>query len=123
MTQSKELIGARWGLGATPIVAALLIGCVSSPTDAPAEDAAAARGRSYAEANCSRRHSVERGGELSPLAPAPSFQSLAARPGMNRMALAGLLRTPHRSMPNLIVPADRIDDLAAYLESLEPADI
>jgi hypothetical protein len=37
---------------------------------------------------------------------------------MTRTALAVLLRTPHKTMPNLIVPADGVDDLAAYLDTL-----
>lgn len=103
---------------------AFLCGCNSGPAPMTKADAeAAARGRDYAETNCARCHAVSRDETSSPMATAPSFRSLALKPEMTRMALAGLLRAPHKQMPALIVPADRIDDLAAYLEDLKPSDI
>jgi len=82
---------------------------------------AAERGRTVAEASCAECHAVAGGAALSPNANAPTFQSFADRPDMTRTALAILLRTPHHSMPNLIVPAEDVDDLAAYLASLRAA--
>ena len=70
-----------------------------------------------AEASCASCHAIGADG-VSPNPEAPTFTALANRPDMTRTALAVLLRTPHRTMPNLIVPADDIDDLAAYLASL-----
>lgn len=87
------------------------------------DDAASAaeRGRMIADASCAECHAVAGDDAPSPNANAPTFQSFADRPDMTRTALAILLRTPHRSMPNLIVPAEDVDDLAAYLASLRTA--
>lgn len=78
----------------------------------------AADGLAYAREACASCHGVE-AGQRSPKAAAPSFDALANRPGMNRAALSALLRSPHRNMPNLIVEPDRVDDLAAYLATLD----
>lgn len=77
----------------------------------------AATGLAYAREACASCHAVEAGAR-SPIASAPTFESLAARPDMNRATLAALLRMPHRDMPNFIIESERIDDLAAYLEVL-----
>ncbi len=79
---------------------------------------ASAVGLSYAREACASCHAVELGEMKSPMASAPAFQSLADRPDMSRQALGALLLSPHRTMPNLIVAPDRVDDLAAYLAAL-----
>lgn len=79
-------------------------------------------GLSYAREACASCHAVEAGEVSSPEPAAPSFEALANRPDMTRPALAALLRSPHRSMPSLIVEADRVDDLAAYLASLKSGE-
>jgi hypothetical protein len=56
-------------------------------------------------------------GSPNPLA--PSFEAVARTPGMTRIALTVWLQTPHPSMPNLVVDPDRIDDLSAYLVTLD----
>ncbi len=83
---------------------------------------AAASGLSYAREACASCHAVEAGETASPEPAAPAFEALANRRDMTRPALAALLRSPHRSMPSLIVEADRIDDLAAYLASLKAGE-
>ena len=107
------------GLGA-----ALLGACVSE-SGGPAAHGdynAAAVGLSYARAACASCHAVEAGAVESPNPAAPSFQALANRSDMARPALAALLRSPHRTMPNLIVEPERVDDLAAYLAALKAED-
>ena len=79
---------------------------------------AAERGLALARENCATCHAVEAGQNRSPNAAAPAFEELASRPEMTRMALATLLQIPHRSMPNLILEPNEIDDLSAYLSVL-----
>ncbi|MEZ5922336.1 MAG: cytochrome c [Parvularculaceae bacterium] len=100
---------------AAALVAAFAASCASGPEKAAGD---AARGRSIAQNVCAECHAVTPDETSSPNDKAPTFVSLANRPGMSRMALAVLLRTPHRNMPNLIVPADDVENLAAYLETL-----
>jgi hypothetical protein len=40
---------------------------------------------------------------------------------MTGMALTAWLTTSHPTMPNLIIEADRMDDLVAYIRSLAPS--
>lgn len=82
-----------------------------APRPMPAD---ASRGLSYARAACAECHQVEASGRESPYSGAPAFHRIALTPGMTSMALNVWLHTSHPSMPNLIVPRDRLDDLLAY---------
>ncbi len=77
-----------------------------------------ARGQAYAEANCAECHEVRAGHYDSPWPESPPFEDIANDPGMTELALFAFFRTPHPSMPNLIVPPDDIADLTAYLLSM-----
>ncbi len=99
----------------------VLSGCVAADRGGPTghvETSSAEMGLAYGKEACASCHAVEPGQVISPNVAAPSFEALANRPDMTRTALAALLRSPHRNMPNLIVEPDRIEDLAAYLSSL-----
>ena len=96
------------------IGAMLALGACASTERSPPD--AATRGEALAAASCGGCHAIAEG--ASPNPDAPAFAALANRPDMSRTALAVLLRTPHRTMPDLIVPADEVDDLAAYLATL-----
>ena len=67
------------------------------------------KGAAYAREHCVECHSI--GGEeqlLSPLPKAPTFKAVANSPGMTATALIVWFRTPHPSMPNLIIdPQDQ----------------
>lgn len=80
------------------------------------------KGFEYAKKACASCHAVEVGQLRSPNPLAPTFQSLSDRPDMTRMALSALLQTPHRSMPNLIVESDKVDDLSAYIAMMRADD-
>lgn len=73
----------------------------------------------YAEAACADCHAVAAGQTQSPDPRAPTFEVIANTPGVTRMGLSALLHTSHRTMPNLVVSPDRIDDLSAYLDKLK----
>jgi len=76
-------------------------------------------GLGLARSVCAGCHVVERGQPPQPESPAPSFESLARTPGMTALAINVLLRTPHRTMPNLVLNEREVDDLAAYILSLK----
>ncbi len=102
-------------------ISALAAACVSDDGGKSTASEAAgdpAAGLSYARQACASCHAITDGVERSPNPMAPAFETLANRPSMSRMTLSALLQTPHRTMPNLIVDPDRIDDLAAYLAIL-----
>jgi hypothetical protein len=64
-------------------------------------------------------HNVSGSNAPSPSSKAPSFKYVANLPGASLAALTVWSRTPHSSMPNLIVePKDR-DDVIAYILSLK----
>jgi mono/diheme cytochrome c family protein len=77
-------------------------------------------GFDFARKSCADCHAVA-GKELSsPNPAAPSFQSLAATPGMTETALYVALQTSHRTMPNLRLEAGEMRDVVAYILSLKP---
>ena len=93
---------------------AILIGDQS----AHAEDSSEARqGRALAQRACSGCHGIVQGAP-SPVAGAPNFYAIASTPGMSPLALRVALETPHRSMPNLMLMADELRDITAYIMSL-----
>lgn len=79
----------------------------------------AALGRIYAEQTCAQCHAITSSAATSPLPEAPTFDQIANTPGMTRVALNAWLHSPHPSMPHIIVPPDKIDDLSAYLMTLK----
>lgn len=84
------------------------------------EDGRVQRGRVFVETNCARCHAVGRIGQ-SPLPPAPPFRDLHKRYPVENLAEAfaeGIV-TGHPSMPEFQLDVAQIDDLLAYLRSLE----
>ncbi|MBU6319359.1 MAG: cytochrome C [Alphaproteobacteria bacterium] len=102
-----------------------LLGVVAAFTgagEASAQTGDAARGLSYARRACAECHMVEKGERpQGRLLSGPSFERVAAVPGMTGMALTAWLTTSHPTMPNFIIEADRMDDLVAYIRSLAPS--
>ena len=71
-------------------------------------------GRRLAEARCLQCH----GSTAAAAHKAPTFPAVARTPTTTARSLGVFLRTPHPSMPNLILsPAER-DDVVAYILSL-----
>ncbi len=100
-------------------------GCVPNAGPPVAGDAsgdqrarAVARGRVYAQQACASCHATD-AGQQSADPKAPTFEAIANTPGMTIKALKVWLRTPHPTMPNLVIDADQVDDLSAYIMSLE----
>jgi len=51
---------------------------------------------------------------------APSFFELAKQPRVTAFYLRAFFRTPHRNMPDLMLPNVERDDIIAYILSLKP---
>jgi mono/diheme cytochrome c family protein len=79
-----------------------------------------AAGLSFARSICAECHAVERGERTSPNPLSPSFEEIAAVPGMTGTALAVVLSNPHREMPDLILERDELSDVVAYILTLKP---
>jgi mono/diheme cytochrome c family protein len=76
------------------------------------------KGAAYAREHCVECHTIEGDEQLSPLPKAPTFKAVANSPGMTATALLVWFRTPHPSMPNLIINTEDQRNLAAYIISL-----
>jgi cytochrome c len=88
---------------------------------AMAQDGRVQRGRVFVQTNCAGCHAVGQTG-MSPLAAAPPLRELHKRYPVENLAEAfaeGIV-TGHPSMPEFRLDTAQIDDLLAYLKSLEP---
>lgn len=83
---------------------------------------AAERGRIFAVTACSGCHAIGRDG-ASPLAAAPPLRDIVARRDPEALAdsFAEGLVTSHPTMPDYVFRASEIDDLMAWLETLNHA--
>ena len=95
----------------------LLTGCM--PAAQPQTDISE-RGRVFAAENCGSCHAIGRNG-TSPLAVAPAFRDLHKRYPIDYIAeaLAEGIATGHEDMPEFELDPPQIDDLLAYLKTLE----
>jgi mono/diheme cytochrome c family protein len=75
-------------------------------------------GAAYAKQYCSKCHAIG-DTENSPEPKAPRFKDVANTPGMIAPVLDVWLRRPHLYMPNIVVEADQIDNVIAYILSLK----
>jgi mono/diheme cytochrome c family protein len=110
-------------LRALPALLVLLSACAAGAqtVDAPVvgDAGSRARGLVYAEQTCASCHAVHGGDRASPNLNAPPFDELANdTPGMNGLALNVWLHSSHQQMPHLVVDADHVEDLWAYMASL-----
>lgn len=103
-------------IGSTAVMATLLAG-----SQAWAQDASIA-GLTLARQLCSECHAVERGQPRSPHPAAPPFETIANVPGMTAIALSAALQTPHRTMPNVMLDANQLSSMVAYILSLRRAN-
>jgi mono/diheme cytochrome c family protein len=78
-------------------------------------------GRELAGQICTDCHAVRPAEVDSPNRKAPSFEDIAAVPGITAIALKVALRSSHREMPNLILNENEADQIIAYILSL-PGD-
>jgi mono/diheme cytochrome c family protein len=83
---------------------------------------AAAQGHVLARQLCSECHAVEKTQAQSPNAAAPRFETIANVPGMTAIALSAALQSPHRTMPNVMLDANQLSSIVAYILSLRQAN-
>jgi len=79
----------------------------------------AGRGLSYSQKVCAACHNVSESNAPSPNSKAPPFKRVANLPGASLAGLTEWSRSPHSSMPNLIVEPKDMDDVIAYILSLK----
>jgi len=127
-------------LPALTLVALTLGACSSGPTtgetaarplaSAPAVTNAevpgsepAARGLAFAQTHCSVCHAVA-AGQISPNPEAPPFEAVANTPGLSLATLTPWLHNSHNfpEKMNFAIDPDQIDDLAAYMITLQKSD-
>jgi len=97
-----------------------VIAVVLSVQSVPAQEGRIQRGRTFVQTNCAMCHAVGRVGE-SPLREAPPFRTLKQRYPIEDLAeaLAEGIITGHPSMPEFQLDAAQVNDVMAYLESIQ----
>jgi cytochrome c len=103
------------------LVTLMAIGAAApAQAQAPAQEVPARmNGAAIAQQICAECHAVEAGQPRSPNGQAPTFQTVAATPGMTAIALTATLRTSHRTMPNIILTDEELKNVIAYVLSLK----
>lgn len=109
-TEGEQSIMKR--LGVTVLL--LLAGLV--PVWAVEQVGLLEEGRRIARESCAQCHVVEGAGK--PMSPAPTFAAVAAMPSTTSVAIKVFLKTPHATMPNIMLNEAEIDALAVYILSL-----
>ncbi len=96
----------------------LVVACASST--ALAQSGRVQRGFTFAQTNCSQCHAIGRVGE-SPIPEAPPFRALHTRYPVEDLAeaFAEGITTGHPSMPQFQLDPAQINDLLAYLQSVQ----
>jgi mono/diheme cytochrome c family protein len=97
--------------------AALLL--LAAPASAQTVPGDAGEGHALARSVCAQCHLVEKGQTASQASGAPAFQAVASQPSTTALSLRVFLRTPHPSMPNLMLGEAESDDVIAYILSLK----
>ncbi len=97
-------------------MALVLLAGASAPAWAVEQAGLVEEGRRIARNSCAQCHLVEGAGK--PTSEAPAFEAVARMPSTTSVALKVFLKTPHATMPNIILSEAEIDALAAYILSL-----
>lgn len=94
------------------------------PLSAAFEIEAASRGRAIAVIGCASCHAIDPTG-ASAFPAAPPFREIVRRRSLDDLEAAFVkgLVTTHPAMPPYVFRASEIDDLIAYLGTLEPAPL
>jgi mono/diheme cytochrome c family protein len=95
-----------------------LLALLAAP--ALAEDSRVQRGRAFVESHCATCHAIGPTGD-SPHAEAPAFRTLRERYPIEDLAesLAEGIMTGHPSMPEFQLAPSQINDVIAYLNSIQ----
>jgi cytochrome c len=101
-------------------IAFAAIGLIAAVASASAQSGRAQRGEVFLRTNCGQCHAIGRVGE-SPLPIAPPFRTLHERYPVEDLAeaLAEGIITGHPTMPEFQLDPAQINDVMAYLKTLE----
>jgi mono/diheme cytochrome c family protein len=110
------------GFGAAAVALAALSGCI--PNGARPDPS---RGRAIADTWCSECHRISPdqpsgsrpGHIMPPPVTAPSFMSVAARPGIDAAQLRAFMADLHPPMPTFRLSATEKEDVIAYILTLQ----
>jgi mono/diheme cytochrome c family protein len=102
MIPAALMIGIGWGIACGPCFA---------------QHASWSEGYRLAQPVCGTCHAIVPNGPAS-WTDAPSFESIASRPGMTQQWLAGFIRKPHMHMLMDQYTSVQANDIAAYILSL-----
>jgi len=80
------------------------------------------RGYELAARLCTHCHAIDRQASSSIRTDAPSFPTIANRPGATAEYLAGRIIVPHPAMPGVPLTIAEIRDIVAYIASLRKGD-
>jgi len=98
-------------------LATFLVAVTAGPVRA--QNVSEQKGATFAQQICAECHAVQAGQPASPNGQAPTFETVAQTPGMTAIALTAILRTSHRTMPNIILADDDLRNVIAYIMSLK----
>src|SRR5262245_42913879 len=98
----------------TPAVVAIL----AAGRAQTAQVGSAQQGLRLARSICSECHLVVKEAGRSNDPAAPTFEAIANTPGLTAATLASALQTAHKTMPNVVLKADDLSDIVAYILSL-----
>jgi mono/diheme cytochrome c family protein len=114
-------VPAHWGETTMKPIAAAMLSLAVLAAFGPARAASVAHGRALAATNCGACHSIDRSG-ASPNAKAPPFRTLGQSYPIEDLeeSLAEGIVTGHRQMPQFQFSPSDVDDLVAFLKSLQP---
>lgn len=76
------------------------------------------KGLRFAQETCAGCHGVQAADRVSPRPGLATFYLIANTPGMTGIAISAWLRTPHKSMPDLIIASEDRNNVIAYILSL-----
>lgn len=119
IVQHRVFKGPQKRIFMLPILLILLLVAFAVSPALAQELGDADRGRAYAEQVCASCHAVLPTQSISPKPGIATFKVIANTPGMTALALAVWLQTPHRNMPNFVLAPDNMDDVIAYIVSLQ----
>ena len=88
-------------------------------TVAAAELGDADAGLKFATENCAECHDITSRNSTSTASGVPTFYVVANASGISRTSLLVWMQSSHRKMPNLMIEAQDLDNVIAYILSLK----
>lgn len=79
----------------------------------------ASNGKLLAVEICSECHNIGMSNDSQAAKSGPSFESIAALPSTTRMSLTAWFRSPHPSMPSIILTEKESSDIISYILELK----